>query len=123
MPSSFYTVEQHSQQDTHIQAAIRFNPDHSIFAGHFPDQPVVPGVCMIQIVKNLMEQFLGNKNLFLSHGHQVKFLQLIIPDRKDLIQVEVAIEERPGEYPVQATFKKDGQALLKMTGIFTLLHI
>ena len=28
---------------------VEIDPTHPIFEGHFPDQPVLPGVCMVQI--------------------------------------------------------------------------
>jgi 3-hydroxymyristoyl/3-hydroxydecanoyl-(acyl carrier protein) dehydratase len=53
--NSFYTLEAAPETTpTRVQATIRLNPDHAIFAGHFPGQPVVPGVCMLQIIKELL---------------------------------------------------------------------
>ncbi|MBQ0740088.1 3-hydroxyacyl-ACP dehydratase, partial [Aquimarina celericrescens] len=34
---------------------ITINKNHKIFKGHFPGNPVTPGVCMIQIIKELAE--------------------------------------------------------------------
>ena len=37
-----------------IEALIKINKDHAIFNGHFPEFPIVPGVCMIQMVKEIV---------------------------------------------------------------------
>ena len=41
-------------------AQISIDRDHTIFKGHFPGNPVMPGVCMIQIIKELTEEATGN---------------------------------------------------------------
>jgi len=121
MPNSFYTLDHYSLQDDHILAAIRFDPEHPIFSGHFPGRPVVPGVCMVQIIKHLVIRALGREDIILSEGHQLKFLQLIIPDRKDLVQVAVTVGREDGRFTAQGAFKKEDVVLFKMTGAFTLL--
>ena len=35
---------------------VMLNPQHAIYNGHFPQQPVVPGVCMLQIIKECIEK-------------------------------------------------------------------
>ena len=121
MPNSFYSLEQYSCQDHNVVAAIRFNPRHSIFAGHFPGQPVVPGVCMVQIVKQLALRALGRENMLLSQAHQLKFLQLIVPEQEALIDIDLKLKEEDKGYAVQASFTKAGAAVFKMTGVFTTL--
>ena len=32
-------------------ATVLINENHVIFKGHFPDNPIMPGVCMMQIIK------------------------------------------------------------------------
>ena len=62
-----------------INSTIVFNQDHSIFKGHFPDLPVVPGVCMIQIIKELTEKYL-KKHITLKSASNTKFLKVINPE-------------------------------------------
>jgi len=37
-------------------AMILINEEHEVFQGHFPGNPIMPGVCMMQIIKELTEQ-------------------------------------------------------------------
>ncbi|XZF15344.1 ApeI family dehydratase [Chitinophagaceae bacterium MMS25-I14] len=113
--NDFYTVHNHECAENKITAVIHFNAEHSIFTGHFPQQPVVPGVCMMQLVKELLQQQLG-KSLIIRNTGQVKFLQLVLPD----VQPSVAIswkEEATG-YLVNASFKNETADVFKMTGVF-----
>lgn len=57
---------------------IALNPEHFIYQAHFPGEPVTPGVCIIQVAKELLEDALG-KTLTLVKVKNVKFLSVISP--------------------------------------------
>jgi 3-hydroxyacyl-[acyl-carrier-protein] dehydratase len=59
-------------------AMILINEDHEVFKGHFPGNPVMPGVCMMQIIKELTEQITASP-LFMQSLSNVKFMALINP--------------------------------------------
>lgn len=117
--NNFYTTIACTCDGQALQAEITINPAHEIFEGHFPGQPVVPGVCMIQIIKELMEQSM-NQQLLFSKGHQIKFLQLLVPDEKDMIQVHASWKEQDGQFHTTADFKKNDAFLFKLSGVFSL---
>ena len=54
---NFYKVT-HSEHinETDWVVQVMLNPQHAIYSGHFPQQPVVPGVCMLQIIKECVEK-------------------------------------------------------------------
>jgi 3-hydroxyacyl-[acyl-carrier-protein] dehydratase len=84
----FYTITDITHTNNTINAIFQLNPEHAIFKGHFPGQPVVPGVCMLQMIKELLELAIGNA-LRLSIGNELKFLSVIDPIRNKLIHVEL----------------------------------
>ena len=84
----FYTIPGITHTNNTINAIFQLNPEHAIFKGHFPGQPVVPGVCMLQMIKELLESALG-KTLRLAIGNELKFLSVIDPTRNKLIDVEL----------------------------------
>ena len=47
-----------SDDRTNAAAKATLNPKHPIFDGHFPESPVVPGVCMIQMIKEILSVIL-----------------------------------------------------------------
>ncbi len=75
----FYKIVSLISEDSEITATIKLNPNHEVYKGHFPKQPVVPGVIQLQIVKELLEKHL-KKKLFMNKITQVKYLIPIIPD-------------------------------------------
>jgi 3-hydroxyacyl-[acyl-carrier-protein] dehydratase len=67
--------------------AIVLNRDHFIYRAHFPGNPVTPGVCIIQLCRELMERRL-NRPLFVRRALNVKFLAVINPEACDTVQVD-----------------------------------
>lgn len=117
--NNFYTLTRFHQEPGSLQAEICINPEHAIFNGHFPGQPVVPGVCMVQIVKELMEQATG-KTLLLRKGSQLKFLQLLIPAEAAAVQVQISWQQEDNSYATQAGFIKEAAAVFKLSGTFAV---
>lgn len=87
---------------------VKLNTEHEIYQGHFPENPVVPGVCMVQMIKELLEKIEG-RDLFMEKSDNMKFLNIVNPvnhpeinirivkrpvvDDKITIDVEVGFEE------------------------------
>lgn len=74
----FYKIINLSSDDSGLVAIIKLNPNHEVYKGHFPNQPVVPGVIQLQIIKELIEKNIG-KELFMGSIVRVKYLAPIIP--------------------------------------------
>ena len=64
-----YSVIDYQWDEQNVNAVIELNKDHDIFKGHFPGNPVMPGVCMLQIIKELTEKAV-DKSLFLTASIQ-----------------------------------------------------
>lgn len=75
---NLYKIDSFSNQDGKIEASVTINAAHKIFEGHFPGQPVLPGVCMMQIFKELVEKALSLQ-LFLYQADSSKFLSMVDP--------------------------------------------
>ncbi|MDP9077432.1 MAG: 3-hydroxyacyl-ACP dehydratase [Bacteroidota bacterium] len=72
-----------------IKAELSINPYSAIFKGHFPGQPVVPGACMLQIVKEVLESALG-QSLLIKKAGNLKFIGMIDPLVTTSVQLEIA---------------------------------
>lgn len=75
---------------------IVLKPSCAIYAAHFPEMPITPGVCIIRIVEELLEEALGY-HLRLCAIKNAKFLTVLKPDgQKILVNYSVIKEE--GEF-------------------------
>lgn len=64
-----------------IVAAFNFSTENEIFEGHFPGNPILPGVAQLEAVKYLIEQTFGCK-CSLSDASNIKFFQPILPNQE-----------------------------------------
>ena len=86
--NDFFTINDTESSATEIWAAISINADHKIFEGHFPNQPVVPGVCMMQMIKEIVE-FVLNIQTNLTQAADMKFLAVINPQENNIVQATI----------------------------------
>ena len=73
-----------------IKAQIRLDQEHPIFDGHFPDNPILPGVCTVQIVTELMGSALG-KEFMLTKASNIKYLGFISPVLSPVLRFEMIL--------------------------------
>lgn len=78
LDSTLYTVTGTEATDKGVNYHIRLNPDCVIYKAHFPEQPVTPGVCIIEIAHELMELHLRCP-LEVKMVKNVKFVSVISP--------------------------------------------
>jgi 3-hydroxyacyl-[acyl-carrier-protein] dehydratase len=55
---------------------LPFEPDHPVFAGHFPGRPIIPGVQLLDRVQHIVE---SEHNLTLDGLQVAKFLSPAAP--------------------------------------------
>lgn len=113
--TDFYTLQSSEKEENgRFIANIRLNKDHDIFNGHFPGNPVTPGVCMMQIVKELTEEFTGVQ-LFLKSASNVKFMAIINPFETPDLTLQLDINETEDEVKVKNTTFFGETIALKMS--------
>jgi 3-hydroxyacyl-[acyl-carrier-protein] dehydratase len=86
--NDLYTIQSLSETGNQILASVLLRADHPIFLGHFPGQPVLPGVCMMEMITEIAGEQL--KDTFrISGAPLVKFLLMIDPEKSPLIDIEI----------------------------------
>jgi 3-hydroxyacyl-[acyl-carrier-protein] dehydratase len=113
-----FTVSEPGMVPFRISSVARLNPQHPIFAGHFPGNPVVPGVCQVQMVKELVERSLQRK-LKLTASDNIKFLSMISPDASPLLEFDIQVRVLSGrQISATAAISSGAQVFLKFKGEF-----
>ncbi len=89
----FYTINSLEKKDGNkYEAVILINEKHEVFQGHFPGNPIMPGVCMMQIIKELTENVTGLA-LMMQSLTNVKFMALINPEVTPELRLELDIAQ------------------------------
>jgi 3-hydroxyacyl-[acyl-carrier-protein] dehydratase len=75
--SFFRIIEQHAS-DGKAKFRIKLNAEHFIYQAHFPNYPITPGVCLIQMAVELFGS-LKDANFNIKTLKNVKFVAIINP--------------------------------------------
>mgnify|MGYP001793032144 FL=1 len=115
----FYKIEQVEKiSEGKYIASIFLNNEHPIFKGHFPGNPVTPGVCMMQIIKELSQEILGRSLLMISSSN-VKFMALINPNTNPRLRLELEISgDIDSEIKVKNTTYFENTVALKLSSTY-----
>lgn len=95
------------------QWQIAFNPNHEIFEGHFPGNPIVPGVCMLQICKELLAEVL-KKEIVISKIDFIKFMKIIHPQNDEFYTLSLNISSPD----FNASISRDENVYFKLKATF-----
>lgn len=116
--NDFYSILNSETSENGISVLVKINKAHEIFKGHFPNHPVTPGVCTLQIIKELSENHL-EANLLLKTARNVKFMAIINPEKNEDVRFDLSFENsEPDEISIKATVSIDTNPALKFGGIY-----
>lgn len=116
---SFYTATLISNDASigHYEYKVTFYKNHPIFKGHFPNQPVVPGVTLIQMTKELVASILGFPSI-INHIISTKFLQVINPLEEKSYLFNLSIRQEDTLYIIDASLKAEDSFAFKCKAKF-----
>ncbi len=110
----YYIIEsQESISDSVTLFDIRLCPDCPIYQGHFPEQPVSPGVCNIQMLKELAEKVAGTR-FVMNQLNLCRLTTLITPNNHPTLQAYISIEEKSGIYKLVGKLGNGEEIYLEM---------
>jgi len=116
---NFYTItnKQTIKENSH-SVDIAINSEHVIFEGHFPNNPIMPGVCMMQITKDIVED-ITDSELFMKKCSNVKFMAIINPEINKNLHLKIDISYTDdGEIKVKNSTKFDETVALKLSAVY-----
>jgi len=78
LKDNFFTIKSQEITDCKAKFRIKFNAENFIYKAHFPDNPITPGVCLIQMTVELFG-LLKAANFRIKTLKNVKFTAPINP--------------------------------------------
>ena len=111
--NSLFKIEPDEYQNSETKLfRVSFDPHHEIFKGHFPDQPVVPGVLIIKLIVECASLTSGKK-LLLAKVISCKFLNFIDPRVNPTLALELTIYAKDGLTDVKAVLRDESTIFTK----------
>lgn len=114
---SFYEIVSREIVGAAMRYTIRLMSDHVIYKAHFPNRPVTPGVCIIQIARELLEEYCGEQ-LEIVHIKNVKFLAVLEPDKNRYVSFafnRIDVQEDGTGIRIQVSVENDDKCYAKLS--------
>lgn len=114
-----FSIEEINHEDGVIEATLGINGESEILKGHFPGHPVVPGACMLQITKEVLESILQTP-LQLKKADQLKFMTMIDPTNTPRVKLDISYRqlEDNNDILVNAKLSNLDTVYFKLNGSF-----
>lgn len=95
----FYLKSFHNTGDNPLKylVSLELNAKHPIFEGHFPGMPVTPGVCLVQMVKEVVGVIL-EKKLMMTKADNIKFMAIVNPLENNFLSMDLSIKPNGPEH-------------------------
>lgn len=119
LEGSFYTIiSEGSAENLSGKYFINIKPEHPIFKGHFPEKGIVPGVCMIQIIQELVSKMISKK-VMLKNAANIKFLNIIDPEVHIHIEVKIDCTFDHENVKTIASLTEGTTTFMKLQAVFS----
>ncbi|HZG23524.1 MAG TPA: hypothetical protein VEZ17_03030 [Chitinophagaceae bacterium] len=118
LEGDLYSITSINAEHGTVKAELSLHANNRIFEGHFPGLPVLPGVCQMQMIKEITEMAI-NKKTRMTRADNMKFLAVINPLEQSVIEVELTYTTgEPGSIYVNATMTANKLPSFKFRGLF-----
>jgi 3-hydroxyacyl-[acyl-carrier-protein] dehydratase len=117
--NSLYKIVAKDVVESSLRYDILLDANHFIYQAHFPGEPITPGVCLIQIAKELLEEHL-NLKFYIQMIKNVKFLNVISPVEKSQITYvfeKITTYDTTKTCQAQVQVLSDGTPMVKLSFI------
>ena len=112
----FFNISSIESNGDEIVAKVSFNANHPIYKAHFPGNPITPGVCLLQIVTEILE-----KQLEISQIKNVKFFKPVGPQIIPSLIFKKMIKNG-NQLSINISIESSDTKLVKMSLVYQILN-
>ena len=98
---------------------IKLHPEHVIYDAHFPGQPITPGVCLVQMIGEILQENMG-RMMELDTITNLKFIQPLSPvetPEVDVVFSNISFDDK-GRCKVKGTVVSEDTIFTKYSIIY-----
>ena len=117
----YYVSELTSINDYKFDVEIQFNQSHKIFEAHFPNQPIVPGACLTQISKELIESYFSHQINILNFK-SLKFIKTIDPNEYSIVTFKITVSPNGSDFVAQISIGYENIIFCKLDYQYSISH-
>ncbi len=119
LQDNLFSIMSQAQEDGQPAFQVRIHKEWPIYKAHFPGHPITPGVCIVQMIQELLQVHLG-REVSLRKAKTVKYTAIISPDEVSELSVSFPkIEQQEdGSLKVQAQVAGGETIYTKLSATF-----
>ena len=102
LKDKLYKILDATENPEGVSYSISLRGEHPIYQAHLPGMPITPGVCIIQIVEELLADHL-RMNLSVSSIKNAKFLSVLKPTEETIVVHLSKIQQTGDKVAAQST--------------------
>ena len=88
----FYKIEDIVRTENGWQADLTLIAGHDIYSGHFPEKAVVPGMCTLTVIREVLSKIL-EKQIMFTYIRECKFLSALLPENDIRLRLDIGYSE------------------------------
>ena len=119
LQDNLFSIMSQAQEDGQPAFQVQIHKEWPIYKAHFPGHPITPGVCIVQMIQELLQVHLG-REVSLCKAKNVKYLSIISPDEVNELSVsfpKIEVQE-DGNLKVQAQVTSGETVFTKLSATF-----
>jgi len=110
LKDTFFTIQKTDDTENGCSFRITLNASHPIFQAHFAGNPIMPGACIVQVIKELASDYFS-RTCFVCAVKNMKFLYAINPLESPEITVQLSFTKQEKERIAVVAILKDGDRI------------
>ena len=110
LKDTFFTIKSFEDTENGRTTRIALNASHPIFQAHFAGSPIMPGACIVQMIKELASDYF-DRSFFVSVVKNMKFLHAVNPLESPEITVQLSFTQQENEAVSVAALLGDGDRI------------
>ena len=104
--TDYYTINSKTEKDGKTIFLIQLNTNSEVYNGHFPNNPVSPGVCNVQMIVECASLIAGVE-LTIKSIKRCRFLNVVKPSDNKIYTIEIELEKADNGYTIIANMLDD----------------
>lgn len=116
--NDLFTYKISESGDGSIKAIININAEHSLYGGHFPGQPVTPGIALLEMIRIILSDLL-NKDMMLTEAKDIKFLAPVVPPDMQNLDLEITYLNLSEGISTRCILSGNDKVYTKIRGVFS----
>jgi len=109
-----------SQEESGSVLKVKVLSESSVFEGHFPDNPILPGVVMVEAVRVSLGQ-LFQKDFRLQSALSIKFLAVLNPEECREVNLSIKHSEVGDGQKIDANLYLEEKVFFKMKAVYQVV--